>query len=359
MKAEIISQASDIMENRNGLHRYFGWPSVAKLRDGSLMAAASGFRAAHICPFGKVTAVRSYDQGRTWTQPEILLDTYLDDRDAGICPFGEHGVIVTSFNNTIAFQRESGLKTPETAGYLDVVSRIEGAEDLLGSTFIVSNDDGKNFGEVRLSPVSSPHGPLELPDGRILYIGRRFGGRYEDGFAGNQISSVIIDPASGSFEKIGEIPDVDCLKFYEPHAVILPDEKIIVHIRVEGQGLFTTYQSESTDGGRTFTVPHPILEKRGGAPAHLLYHSSGVLISAYGYREAPYGVRVMLSRDGGENWETDLVLYDRGMSGDLGYPCTVELDNKDLLTVFYERTADAAGGIEVSKIRRIVWRITN
>ena len=31
---------------------YFGWPTVARLDDGTLMVASSGLRSQHVCPFG-------------------------------------------------------------------------------------------------------------------------------------------------------------------------------------------------------------------------------------------------------------------------------------------------------------------
>ena len=46
---------------------YFGWPTVAKLPDGTLAAAASGFRSSHICPFGRTVLWTSADEGRSWS----------------------------------------------------------------------------------------------------------------------------------------------------------------------------------------------------------------------------------------------------------------------------------------------------
>ena len=46
---------------------YFGWPTVAKMEDGALVVTASGFRNAHICPFGKTVICTSGDNGATWT----------------------------------------------------------------------------------------------------------------------------------------------------------------------------------------------------------------------------------------------------------------------------------------------------
>ena len=141
----------------------------------------------------------------------------------------------------------------------------------------------------------------------------------------------------------------------EPHAVQLPDGRILVHIRVQRSGIpepvFTVYQSESLDGGRTFTKPHRLLSRRGGSPAHLCLHSSGALVSVYGYRTKPYGIRAMLSWDGGKAWDTDYILDASAQSSDLGYPASVELPDGRILTVFYENL----GGEGV--IMQKIWRL--
>ena len=38
----------------------------------------------HVCPFGRVEWMRSRDGGRTWSWPEVLLDSPIDDRDSGV-----------------------------------------------------------------------------------------------------------------------------------------------------------------------------------------------------------------------------------------------------------------------------------
>ena len=100
MKTEIIGKPEVIMSNKNSKHNYFAWPTVARLKDGTIAVGASGFRFFHICPFGKAVISYSRDGGKTYSLPAPVIDTPLDDRDAGICPFGESGVIFTSFNNT-------------------------------------------------------------------------------------------------------------------------------------------------------------------------------------------------------------------------------------------------------------------
>ena len=331
MKIVLNGEPKIIISNPDSIHNYFGWPSVARLQDGRIAAACSGFRLEHVCPFGKACIAYSSDNGETYTKPVPVIDTPLDDRDAGVVPFGKSGVILTSFNNTREFQRGCHPDNKYMTDYLDTVTD-EQEKDALGSEFCISADCGKTFGKVFKSPVTSPHGPIVLDDGTVLWVGGIFSDRYSypDGAQNLQCFKINLD---GKMDFVGEIPDIDGLYSCEPHAVQLSDGTLICHIRTENN--FSTYQSESTDCGRTWTKPHRILADHGGAPAHLLLHSSGVLISAYGYREYPYGIKVMFSTDGGKTWDTNHVLYENTVTDDLGYPATIELDDGSLLTVFY------------------------
>src|SRR5258707_13842613 len=60
---------------------YHGWPTLARRRNGDLLLVYSGGREAHVCPFGRVEIMRSHDNGNTWTWPQVLLDSPIDDRD--------------------------------------------------------------------------------------------------------------------------------------------------------------------------------------------------------------------------------------------------------------------------------------
>ena len=98
MTKKIVTRDSIVIENNDNVFNYYAWPSVTRLPDGSLAAVASGFRVDHVCPFGKAVICYSKDEGKTWTNPSIVIDTPLDDRDAGITVFGPNRdkVIVTS-----------------------------------------------------------------------------------------------------------------------------------------------------------------------------------------------------------------------------------------------------------------------
>ena len=102
-----------IMNNPHSKHNYFAWPTVAILKNGRIAVGASGYRIEHVCPFGKTVLAFSENGGETYTGAIPVIDTVLDDRDAGLCPFGESGLILTSFNNTVDFQRMRGEAVPK------------------------------------------------------------------------------------------------------------------------------------------------------------------------------------------------------------------------------------------------------
>jgi len=357
-----------ICENPDSPFNYFGWPSITRLPDGVLAMACSGFRMRHVCPFGKAVISYSKDEGKSWTRPAPVIDTFLDDRDSGVVSFGKGRVMFTSFNNTFKQQRIWAKGLPEdteldrakerlTQAYLDIVDASGKESEYLGSTYKISEDGGYTFGKLHISPVTAPHGPMPTLDGGLLYIGRRFSDN--DSFDEGQKPYIECHRLNDKdeFEYVGAIENIPNGKgqFYnscEPHAFQLPDGKIIVHIRVQND-CFTVYQSESTDGGKTFSAPHILLERFGGSPAHLMRHSSGTLVSTYGYRNAPFGIRYMTSNDCGESWQTDLVLDDTAPSGDLGYPATVELNDGTLYTVYYEKDEVT----QASVIKAIHWSL--
>ncbi len=363
----VTKELTCIMQNSDSLHSYFGWPSIAKLKNGKLAAVASGFRLAHICPFGKTVIAYSEDNGRTYTPPAPVIDTCLDDRDGGIGVFGKSGVIVTSFNNTVEEQKNylsyeayhtGGKKFDDyKKGYFGVVDREKEAEQL-GSVFKISNDHGVTFGKLKKSPISSPHGPIELKNGTVLWVGRTFAQEGEN----DRICAYSIEP-DGSMAYIGAIPKIedpiDESKFAmscEPDTVQTDSGALICHIRVHFGKVMTLYQSKSYDLGKTWSTPVRIIDEDAGGPAQLLKLKSGMLACSYGERSEPFGIKVMFSSDEGETWTNTTRIYNNnGISSDIGYPCTVELDNGELLTVFYAREKTDGN----AKIFQIRWSMDN
>lgn len=346
MKIEIISKPKIIMSNPYSKHNYFGWPSVVRMNDGKIIVGASGYRLEHVCPFGKGVLAYSFDNGKSFINPVPAIDTVLDDRDVGLCKFGDNGLIVTSFNNTRKMQRrhnadnEPGMKNYINS-YLDTITDDE-ENKAIGATFRVSFDGGVTFGNIHKSPVSSPHGPIELSDGRILWLGYVFNTAEPDESFYEHLALYELNPYSGKTEFIGKIPDIYengvRITPSEPYMIELDDCSLLCHIRTEEN--FSSYQTVSFDKGNNWSVPERLLRDFGGAPCHILKHSSGVLISLYGYRQAPFEIRAMFSYDNGKTWDTDHTLYVNGVSDDIGYPCSIEHSDGSIFTVFYAKESD-------------------
>ncbi len=364
MEIQKIGGLSVVMKNEYSLHGYFGWPSVARIGN-KIAVTASGYRLAHVCPFGKAVMCFSFDNGQTYTNPTPVIDTVLDERDTGIAVKG-NTVVVTSFNNATVFQRnwhDLGKYKSYRLAYLDGITP-EQEKQALGSLYRFSYDGGITFGAIHKSPITSPHGPLFSKDGRLLWVGRNFDPLDNTFKEGENFISVYEILPDETMKKIGEIeniviPGKGLVASCEPCVVELDDGKLICHIRVQQRGdmpyFLTIYQTESEDGGKTWTTPHALISEKDGAPSHLIKHSSGVLLATYGRRIPPYGICVMASTDGGKTWDTNNALYNEGSNGDLGYPCTVELDDGSLLTVFYAHYPDSDSQSVILQQR---WRFT-
>jgi hypothetical protein len=337
---------------------YFGWPSVARLEDGTLLAVASGLRTEHVCPFGRTIFCTSRDEGRTWSAPRVLNDSDLDDRDAGVVCLGGRRVLVTWFSSdTRRYFASDWLQNivkalpPEKqawwhAGMARMTDAAQAAGE--GAWLRVSEDGGGNWGAPVKVPVNSPHGPLRSRSGALLYFGKEC--RTFDELNTGKIVAMASHDSGKTWTPAGTVPLVPGTAwgcYHEAHAAELPDGRLIGMIRLQNCGGpggdvtkvglvdFSVLQTESKDHGRTWSLPRGLGFH--GSPPHLLVHSSGTLVLTYGYRLQPFGQRVALSRDSGQTWEHDWVLRDDGPDGDLGYPATVELPGGELLSVYYQK----------------------
>lgn len=209
--------------------RYIGWPTIARIRTGELLVVFSGDRDAHVCPWGKTQLVRSSDEGETWSAAETIRDSPLDDRDAGIIETAE-GSLLASWITTAGFAAE------EDYGEEGAAVTREMRDRWLGSWVQRSADGGRTWEEPIRVASFAPHGPVQLNDGRLLYLGNDAGD---------------------------------------------------VHVIAE----------ESTDDGRTWTPARatPML----GFPPHAIRLQDDGLLVVYGRRMPPFGQRACLSTDGG------------------------------------------------------------
>jgi len=332
---------------------YFGWPSVARMEDGTLVVASSGLRRHHVCPWGKTVLNLSHDEGKTWSPPIVINNTPLDDRDAGVVSLGGQRLLLswfTSDTRQYLTSAEKSLGLEESMEWRAILGlwSDELVSQWLGS-WVRLSDDGKTWGPPIRVPVNTPHGPIRLARGDLLYFGKGF--RSWGEMRSGAIETAASDDEGKTWTVLGAVPPGEGVtndNFHEPHVAELPSGKLIGMIRYQHAGeskahpSFSLFQTESADGGATWSAAR--FTGVYGSPPHLLRHSSGALVCVYGYRQKPFGQRAMISRNEGATWQADFVLRDDGPDSDLGYPASVELPDGRLFTVYYQKCAARRGG---------------
>lgn len=343
---------------------YHGWPTLTKRQNGELVLVFSGGRETHVCPFGRVELMRSQDNGLTWRWPRVLLDGPIDDRDAGVLETAKGTLLVTTFTSlAYAELLAKAEKIPEgepgawsavkLAEWRAVHHRIseEQRQRELGTWMIRSTDGGVTWSSRYAVPVNSPHGPIQLSDGRVLYAGKEL-------WSQNKRIGVCESQDDGQtwtwLATIPTRPGDDCREYHELHAVECSDGTLLVHIRNHNEmNAREILQSESTDGGKSWSVPHPI--GVWGLPSHLLKLQNGQLLMSYGHRRKPFGNQARISRDNGQTWSEPITLNDDAKSGDMGYPSTIECADGSFVTVWYELLKDSPN----AQLRQARWHLVN
>lgn len=157
-----------------------------------------------------------------------------------------------------------------------------------------STDGGLTWSAPYNAQVTSPHGPIQLSDGRLLYAGNdwRRGGRLavcqssDDGQTWRHLADIAPRPGDAPFT------------YYELHGVEAAPDRLVMQIRNEDKNdQNETLQTESSDGGKTWAVPHRI--GVWGIPSHLLKLRDGRLLMTYGHRRTPLGNQARLSGNQG------------------------------------------------------------
>lgn len=342
VKAEhgvIYSRGSDT------LFGYFAWPSVCRIGEHKLIAAASGFRTGHVDPFGKNVCFYSEDDGRTWSEPEIVNNSPIDDRDAGLTDLGDGRAMLSWFasdtRSLVADKSKAGLLTRRYRMNFDpIISQWDDAVVAAnaGSFVRIREADGK-WGDRRYALVSAPHGPIKLRDGRLFYLGNesRYYPASRSGILHGDIAASVSGDDGASWSILSRLKRPASGTWHEPHVMELPNGELLGMLRYEPD--FSIYAVRSADGGESWSDPVLVTS---GSPPSLMMHSSGVVVLTYGWRKENPGQRLRFSKDGGRSWSDEWILRDDGPDHDLGYPSTVELADGTLYTVYYQKTEQGA-----------------
>ncbi len=334
-----------IYRRTDGLFNYLGWPTVARDENGKIYVAASGNRLGHVCPFGKNYMFISDDNGKSWTGPIVVTDTRFDDRDVGVLPLGNDKLLISWFitdtdgyteryNRITKYAKEEVVEMWKAG----VERWLADPDKMMGSFIKISEDGGKSWSEPIKAPVTAPHGPIKLKNGKLLYYGNRFLDKHE-----TVIAAYESDDDGKTWTALGTVDFVKNnpeFAMHEPYVVELDDGTILGVIRVQqdpDQHKFCMYKSFSHDGGKTWSTPEYLCP---GSPPHILKHSSGALILTYTLRSGIFGQCARISYDGGKTWSDQIVLCDNARDWDSGYCSSVELDDGSIYTVYYQKVSD-------------------
>ncbi len=340
---------------------YPAWPDIVRAGNGDLLVTFCSTDE-HLGPDGRAVMMRSTDNGHTWTEPGTIYDSPLDDRDIGlsVAPDGTLALhIWSTFWTEELYSRYNEEHYPlETlAAWKEHVNQpaYRAAEEHKGRWVLTSRDHGYTWGE-RVRGPDAVHGGIVLANGTWLTAAYR-----EE--KGNV--AIYTAPAStGPWIKstVVETPQTAERRFGEPHVAQLPSGRLVVLIRAtaipyddKGDGLHL-WAVTSDDNGETWS--EPFSTGRWGFPPHLTVLSDGRLLATYGYRRFPYGQRAAISQDG-VNWQEtpEFVLRADAPNHDLGYPASIEVAPGEILTVYYQETAETAASHSRPTIQSTRWKL--
>ncbi len=244
-----------------------------------------------------------------------------------------------------AMARELG---PWAPGPAEIAARFPWARGD-GETWVhLSDDDGYSFPQSRridTAPFSGGYGmrgAIELGDGTLLLP-------LSD--VPNYRTVFVLRSTDGgeSWSPATPIAAGPGHEFEEPAPLLLPSGRILVMLRDNGTRIL--HQVHSDDGGTNWSTPRPtgIAEY----PADLLRLADSRLACVAGRRQKPFGIRIILSEDGGETWDTEhpVVVRDDLPNQDLGYPAAACRADGSLLVAYYGQDRDGVTAIQSSVVR--------
>lgn len=350
-----VRKVKDILIYQDSLY-YASFPSIVKLPNGEYLLA---FRRApnrrifgesgnnHVDPNSYLVALRSED-GENWSEEPSLLyaHPFGGSQDPCLLLKRDGSLICTSYG--WAFLRPEGIEqlsaTQVKAGKNAV---------FLGGYTLHSEDNGYTWSqanypispsvEVRNNALGQPlpaynRGALWETQDKTLFWAVAVA---EDTAQLSRTSVHLLTSknAGQSWKYVSPIARDSLIAFNETSLYETPSGDLVAFLRtanLNGQAAI----ARSTNGGERFSAWQSM--GFSGYPQHALRLPDNRVLLTYGYRTEPYGIRARILNAECTDFATspEIILREDGGNSDLGYPWSVQLDEKHVLVVYYFNQGD-------------------
>jgi hypothetical protein len=321
----------DVIVARRTTARNTYFPTIAMMRGGDLVVVYYD-SPDHVSRIGRISMVRSRDQGRTWSPPSVVVDGPNDERDPNIIETAR-GTWLLSY-----FEADT-MKAPASQGVFVIRSTDE------GRTWSPPIKVGS-----ALAGVGTSARIVQLENGELLIP--LYGTAPAETDA---IASVVRSADDGEtwpVESEVRIAAAAGVSFVEPAIASLGNGRLLAMLRTEG-GERAAWESTSLDGGRTWTPPTrttlvaqasdllPVSDSGRQFVVHTWSDTSGRFGDS-----RPTAMQIIRFRDfPSARWTSEpRLLYQGHCWSDEGYPSSVRLRDGRLLTVYYDACAGYIAG---------------
>ena len=327
----------------SGEPRHRAFPGAVRLSSGEILVfyreGSDHWRTVD----GVVKMVRSQDEGKSWTAPEIVF------AEPGWGCGAHHGPTQLSDGRVV-------VPLTMVGPYDDLPSGV----DMRGKVYLINSEDGSNSWSepLLLGPMEgwswqNQYGRVqELPDGRVFVPG----GGQKVGEGPGYTGYFVSHDGGRSFADRVNVNAAHGLSD-ELDLARLADGRWIAMVR-DDRPPHDFHRAYSDDEGLTWSTPVRV-DVRGHCPSLLVLPSATILFGyrrvdpavsrsdRAAYKPGSFGCALSVSTDGGATWEhlSDVYVAPGGI-WDCAYPSMVLLEDGRVLCVYYTEFVDGNSDIQ-------------
>ncbi len=293
-----------------------------------------GFPENFIAPTGgRIMAIRSSDQGKTWSKPVTIIDTPDDDRHPSFLELPD-GTLLCSMFTFSGAEKDQIRKDPSVTNRAAIIRSFDHGRTWdknvvrLPSPFLSEETDGPMVllkdGSVLITINGTPKD--SDVDQAAVFISKDKGATWK-------LLSVI--KAGDDLKEVIRTEEMDTKKsvvlskehdLFEANTVVLPNGRWVMMARPEGDICW------SDDQGRSWTKPVSFGMRMFAPSIYVL--RDGTLVCLHGsYDPGFWALRVIFSTDGGHTWIAPSETHGFLVSNCYGYAKAMELPDGSLFIV--------------------------